>query len=486
MPGTSVANFAKGAEGNRTLTGTRVVCRAQMTKEAVSGSETILAAQAQSLARARRQGITVMALRLAGAAIALGAQVLASRLLGPEDFGRYSLPLVWMLLLGYAATAGNGHLVCRYLAQYVKAGDAQRAAGLLRFVMGAVMGLALLLAAVAIAILNLDPFGLDPRYILIGTLALAGVPLVALQDFLESIARGLDRPALGIGPSFVLRHLAILAGLVTLIVLGQQADALTVMGFTLAGLIASVAAQYALLSGHLRRALGGAQPRYEIRRWFKTALPMATSDTVEILLLNADVLILGLLVAPEYVAFYFAATRLAQILAYVPYGATAATAQKYAGLSAPGDHGELQSLVGSTATLSTCLAAAGALVLSLLAGPLLGLFGAEFTAAAPLVGILSLGIVLSCAFGPGEDVLNMLGEERLCSAGFLAALAVNVALNFALIPVFGLSGAAIATVIALGVRGALLAVFAWRRLGLVLPAGLSLIPAYSRNFARGA
>ena len=213
---------------------------------------------------------------------------------------------------------------------------------------------------------------------------------------------------------------------------------------------------------------------------------MATSDTVEILLLNADILILGLFVPPEYVALYFAATRLAQMLAYVPYSATAATAQKYAALAAPADRAELQALIGSTATLSTYLTANGAVLLALLAAPLLGLFGAEFTAAAPLVAMLSFGIVLSCALGPGEDVLNMLGEERLCSLGFAVALFVNVALNFALIPLLGLSGAAIATVIALGVRGGLLGWFAWRRLGLVLPAGLSLLPSFTRGLAHEA
>ena len=155
-------------------------------------------------------------------------------------------------------------------------------------------------------------------------------------------------------------------------------------------------------------------------------------------------------------------------------------------LAAPADRAELQALIGSTATLSTYLTANGAVLLALLAAPLLGLFGAEFTAAAPLVAMLSFGIVLSCALGPGEDVLNMLGEERLCSLGFAVALLVNVALNFALIPLLGLSGAAIATVIALGVRGALLAWFAWRRLGLVLPAGLSLLPSFTRGLAHEA
>jgi O-antigen/teichoic acid export membrane protein len=230
-----------------------------------------------------------------------------------------------------------------------------------------------------------------------------------------------------------------------------------------------------------------ARPQYKLSQWFKTALPMAGADITEMLLLNADILILGLFVEPEIVAYYFAATRLAQILAYVPYGATAATAQKYAALAAPADRPELQSLIGKTATLATTATAIAALMLALLAGPLLSLFGEGYATAAPVVAVLSLGILLSCAFGPGEDVLNMLGEERLCSLGFLLALAVNITLNFALIPFFGIVGAAIATVSALALRGALLAYFAKVRLGLVLPAILSLVASpHGREVPREA
>jgi O-antigen/teichoic acid export membrane protein len=443
----------------------------------VSGTATENGTNVGGFDRARLQGAAVAAIRIGGAGLALAAQILASRLLGADEFGRYSLLLVWLLVVGYAATAGSGQLLCRYVAQYVKAADRRSLAGLLRAGLAAIAGVSLLLALGAIAVMALLPGAVDRGTFLLAMLAFAAVPLVALQDYFESIARGLDRPALVIFPAFFGRHLGVIAGLLALVVLGEEATALAVMGFTIAGLLASILSQYALLRGHLRPMLAGVAPRYHIGRWVRTALPLAGTDVTEMLLLNADVLILGLFVAPEQVAFYFAATRLAQVLAYVPYSATAATAQKFAKLGGPADRPELQALIGRTATLSTVVTGFGALLLSLYAAPLLSLFGEDFAAAAPIVTLLSLGIVVSCAFGPGEDVLNMLGEERVCSIGFLLALIVNLALNFALIPLFGLAGAAIATLSALALRGALLAAIARHRLGLVLPAVLSLVPA---------
>jgi O-antigen/teichoic acid export membrane protein len=86
----------------------------------------------------RRQGLTVIGVRVIGAGLALVAQILAARMIGPEDFGRYSLLLVWLLLMGHGATVGTNQLICRFLSQYLEAGERHAAAGLLRAVFGVV------------------------------------------------------------------------------------------------------------------------------------------------------------------------------------------------------------------------------------------------------------------------------------------------------------------------------------------------------------
>ena len=431
------------------------------------------ASAAPAIARSQLQSSRVIFIRLAAAGLGLAAQILASRMLGAEAFGRYSLLLVWLLVLGSASTVGNGQLLCRYVAQYAKANDRDSVAGLLRASLVTVLFFGVLFAGVAIGALTLGLFGIQYPYTSLGVLALCALPLVALQDYLEGIARGLDRPELGIAPAFLVRNLAIIFGLLSLSVMGEHADAFAVMGFTLLGLVATVITQATLLRSHVAKILLGSSPRYDILKWCRTMLPMAGADVTDLLLLNADILTLALFVDPEYVAFYFAATRLAQILGYVPYGAKAATAQKYATLAAKSERNELQSLIAKTAKASTILTALGAVVLISAADPLLSLFGEDFTIAAPAVALLCIGIVFSCAFGPGEDVLNMLGQERICSLVFLLSLTINVALNFALIPHFGLEGSALATCTALVSRAAILAYFAKTRLGLVLPAFLS-------------
>ncbi|WP_196258973.1 polysaccharide biosynthesis C-terminal domain-containing protein [Pelagibacterium limicola] len=416
-------------------------------------------------------GFVVIAIRIGGAGLGLVAQVLASRLVGAEAFGYYALALVWLLLLGHGATAGTNQIVCRFLADYLTKGDRAAASGLLRFAFCMAGAAAVLVASISIAVVQTGVFDLEPATVLLFTLAFAVIPLLVLQDFLEAIARGLDKPNLGIAPALMLRHVAIIAGVLAMLAMGAGGDAITIMAMTVVGLAASVFVQYLLLRRHLSATLGGSRPEYRVGYWFRTALPIAFLDASEVLFHNADILVLGLFVPAETVAFYFAATRFAQVLSYVPYGMTAVSAQKYASLSAQQRHADLQRLIGQVTSVSTVATAIAGTVLWLMAVPLLTLFGPEYAAAAPVLPLLCLGIVIACALGPGEDVLTMLGQERICSVVVTLSLGLNVGLNFLLIPHWGMAGAALATAAAFAGRGMLLSYFAYRRLGLMLPLG---------------
>jgi O-antigen/teichoic acid export membrane protein len=220
----------------------------------------------------------------------------------------------------------------------------------------------------------------------------------------------------------------------------------------------------------IRRRVPPGPRRYELRRWLGTALPVALVDGTEILLLNMDVLLVGLFLPPPSVAAYYAATRLTQMLDLVRYAASAATAQRFAALFALGRAEDVVRLARRATLATAALCGAGAITLSLLAGPLLGLFGSGFAAAAPVVPIAAAGLVLAALCGPGEDLLTMTGGERVCAAVHAVALPLTLLLALVLIPTLGIVGAALATATALVGRSAALAWLAWRRLG-ALPVG---------------
>jgi O-antigen/teichoic acid export membrane protein len=66
-----------------------------------------------------------------------------------------------------------------------------------------------------------------------------------------------------------------------------------------------------------------------------------------------------------------------------------------------------------------------------------------------------VGFALNAAFGPSGLVLNMSDRNRLLLLNVLTAVGLNIALNFALIPVMGMEGAAVAWIASLMVLNVL-------------------------------
>ena len=74
------------------------------------------------------------------------------------------------------------------------------------------------------------------------------------------------------------------------------------------------------------------------------------------------------------------------------------------------------------------------LVLAGFAPLLMGVFGDGYDVATDVVLVLSLTMLLATACGPVDSVLLMAGHSWLSLRNSTVALAVNVGLNFVLIP----------------------------------------------------
>ena len=113
------------------------------------------------------------------------------------------------------------------------------------------------------------------------------------------------------------------------------------------------------------------------------------------------------------------------------------------------------------------LPADAGLAVAAIAGPLLlSLFGAQFAAGYPVMLILVIGLLTRAAVGPVEILLNMLGAQTWCAGILAGTVVLNLALNVALVPAFGLPGAAAATSLSMMTAALLNCAVARLRLGL--------------------
>ena len=184
-----------------------------------------------------------------------------------------------------------------------------------------------------------------------------------------------------------------------------------------------------------------------------------------LLLAYTDILVLQQFRPPDEVAVYYAAAKTLALVSFIYFSVAAATAHRISAYHVAGDRAGLSHFLTQTIRWTFWPSLAATALLLAFGRPILSLFGPQFTDGYHLMFILAVGLLARAAIGPIERFLNMLGEQRVCALVYAGAFAINIALCFVLIPLFGVAGAAIATATALIVESILLFVVTKRRLG---------------------
>ena len=181
------------------------------------------------------------------------------------------------------------------------------------------------------------------------------------------------------------------------------------------------------------------------------------------LLQSTDLLMLGWLADPTSVGVYAVAARVADLVTFALTAINTIFAPSIAALHARGDRTALQAMVTTTAWWATLAGLVVALPLFGLAGFVLSIFGAGFSAGETPLRILLAGQIVNAAAGSVGFMLTMTGHERQAAVVLGGAAVGAVALNAIFISPFGLAGAAMATALSVTGWNWGLAVLVWRR-----------------------
>ena len=421
---------------------------------------------------ARRLAASAFAARVFNAGIGFATQIALARWMGEREFGIFAYVWVWLLAAGGVASLGLPVAALKLVPDYTARGDL---AGLRGFLRGArwlgalptVAASALAIAAFVVIAPDLGPYGA------VTAVALVALPIYVLTDIQTGIARAYDFADLGLAADYVLRPLLLLAFAGALYLAGEPGTALVVMGASGAALAVTALVQGLALGRRLDRLVPAGPARSDWPRWAAVSAPLLTVTAFTLLLGATDILILKLFVGPEEIGVYFAATKIVAIASFVSYGVANTSAHRFAAQVASGDRAALAALAAETVRWTFWPTLAVAAFLSVLATPLMGLFGPGFAGGAPLVWLLALGLVAGAAVGPADRALAMSDHGRAAATIVGLAVLANAWFCILLIPPLGLPGAALATALAFAFRAALLYDAAKRRLGLTMLVGAS-------------
>ncbi|MBN1557184.1 MAG: polysaccharide biosynthesis C-terminal domain-containing protein, partial [Lentisphaerae bacterium] len=205
------------------------------------------------------------------------------------------------------------------------------------------------------------------------------------------------------------------------------------------------AALWRSAAGTVREGGTGGYRAPSVRRVLDVSLPMLATAGMLLVLGWTDTFMLGMFRPAAEVGVYRAAFKVGTLMYILVDGMRSIAGPQFAGLYAKGDTRALYRLLVFASTVIFWLGTPCYLLIVLLAGPLLGFFGPEFETGVPALIILASGAMVRAASGLVASLLQMTGHQVGFRNIMLAAGAANVLLNLALIPAFGMEGAAAAT-----------------------------------------
>jgi len=404
---------------------------------------------------------------IGGKGLYLFYTIFLARMLCAHDLGLYFLGLSIVFFLGVIGNMGLNSATVRYTALYNAQNDLQKlkgitvAAPLLSLFIGTILTIMVFFFADSAAIhifhkpelgstlkiLSLSlPFECSMRVLLGST---QGLKLMSYTAFTENV--------LWVGTRFLFT-------LVLMFGFGMRLDGVA-WAYAASSLVSVFAALY-FASRHIHIFDNMKSLIIEHKEVMKFSIPMAFSGMVYNLMGQADVLILGFFATAANIGIYSIALRIV-VVAQVVFSIFLPVFNPF--ISELYEQRKLERLAGLLKTITRWnVIISFPIFMSILCFPavFLDIFGKGFTDASLCLIILAIARIFTAPSILPNSMLSMAGRPDLQLVNNIGMLILTVILNFTLIPIFGIAGAATATGVCLIVVSAVRIIEVYRLMGI--------------------
>lgn len=198
---------------------------------------------------------------------------------------------------------------------------------------------------------------------------------------------------------------------------------------------------------------------------FKISIPMLLGNSLFLLMNWTDALMLGAMRNLSELGIYNTALKIAALSSAVLVAVNSIAMPKYAELYAENNKERLKRFVKQTSLLILVLTAPIVLSIFLFPEQLLMFFGEEFVEGKIALLVLCFAQFFSAISGSTIHLLNMSGSEKIAQNILLFSAVLNLLLNYILIPIYGILGAAVATASVTVLWNILAVIYIYKKLG---------------------
>jgi len=405
--------------------------------------------------------------KAANIVLLLLSALLLARLMGAQDYGAYAYILSWVSILLIPALFGMDTLLVRQIAIYDTHSQWALMKGIMGFSVYAVLTSSASLALIVALIAYLKPSWIGTEHITTFWTSLILLPLMALLNIQSGVMRGLHAviraqlPLIIIHPVVLIVSVIVVHYLFKISITPLIAVILTI-ACTVIALIISTMWELHVIPAQSKDVVSARQ----FGNWLRSALPLVFMAGMGEINKRTDILMIGSMLDYQSAGIYAVAGQLSNLVAFILIVVNTVLTPVFARLHSTGNKNLLQTLITKSTRFMIIVAIPVAFILAIFGNWILFYLGGEFTSGLSALRILILGQIVNVAAGSVGGLLIMTGYERDAALGTSIAAIINIGLNFVLIPIWGIAGAAVATAISLTLWNVILALFVFTRLGI--------------------
>lgn len=180
---------------------------------------------------------------------------------------------------------------------------------------------------------------------------------------------------------------------------------------------------------------------------FSLAFPMLVTSGMFLLIAQTDIIMLGMYRPMDEVGIYSIVLGLLLLITFVINSIEVISGPKFSKLFAENNIDELKYVARKSSQLSFFVSFPLIMLLFMFGKWILSIYGEEFIYGYTALLILLFGQFISSVVGPVGYFLDMTGHEKAFRNIVLMAGGLNIIANYILIPMYGLVGAAIASLL---------------------------------------
>ena len=410
---------------------------------------------------------TLMVIRVASMGLAFALHIFLARILGASEYGLYSYAAAWVAFLQVIAAVGLPDATIRFTSAYC----VESRWGLLRGFLSdsatlIVFTASIVAAAFACGVWLWQP-QLDATVANVLYVAALATPPVTLAAVWAARLRGLKRIGESALPMDIIHPIVFamfFVGIGTVFSdTPTSADAMLAHGV---GAISAFLFAAYFFHRALPTSIHSAHTRRDRRRWLEVSSPLMAMSLLLMVQARSTTLLVGLYMSPEQVGYFASANRISLLTSFGAMSIAIWAAPFISELHTKRDMPGLQRLVRLATRIGAVLMLPMAFAFIVFGREVLSAFGEEFQAGYRALVILTLGQILNAMTGPVGFLMTMTGNQGVATRVEIVSAALHLGLVVALLPTWGIEGAAFGTAVATVVRNLLMFVFAWRMTGI--------------------